>query len=97
MYLAAISHHPNGVMRVCGFIGKKYTEKQPEKEEYDVASITYHIVLKIIMEEKGADIVLEEWSVMGRGDHQAAWNLDIPQELCADLDVPSLGNPSGSL
>ena len=26
-----------------------------------------------------------------------AWNLDIPQELCADRDVSSLGNPAGSL
>ncbi len=45
-------------------IGKKYTEKHPEKEEYDADSIAYHIVLKIIMEEKGADTVLEEYTYL---------------------------------
>lgn len=45
-------------------IGKKYTEQHPEKEEYDADMIAYHIVLKIIMEEKGADVVLEEYTYL---------------------------------
>ena len=44
--------------------GKKYTEKHPEKEEYDADMIAYHIVLKIIMEEKGTDAVLEEYTYL---------------------------------
>lgn len=45
-------------------IGKKYTEKHPEKEEYDADMIAYHIVLKIIMEEKGTGAVLEEYTYL---------------------------------
>lgn len=45
-------------------IGKKYTKKHPEKEEYDADMIAYHIVLKIIMEEKGANTVLEEYTYL---------------------------------
>lgn len=41
-------------------IGKKYTEKHPEKEEYDADMIAYHIVLKIIMEENKKECVIEE-------------------------------------
>lgn len=45
-------------------IGKKYTEKHPEKEEYDADMIAYHIVLRIIMEEKGSDTYLEEYTYL---------------------------------
>ena len=45
-------------------IGRKYTERHPEKEEYDADMIAYHIVLKIIMEEKGANTVLEEYTYL---------------------------------
>ena len=45
-------------------IGKKYTEAHPEKEEYDADMIAYHIVLKIIMEEKDSDTALEEYTYL---------------------------------
>lgn len=41
-------------------LGKKYTEKHPEKEEYDADGIAYHIVLKIIEESS----VLEPYTYM---------------------------------
>lgn len=44
-------------------IGKKYTEKHPEKEEIDADMIAYHIVLKII-EEKAANSILEEYTYL---------------------------------
>lgn len=45
-------------------IGRKYTKEHPEKEEYDADMIAYHIVLKIIMEEKGSDTILEEYTYL---------------------------------
>ena len=45
-------------------IGRKYTEKHPEKEEYDADMIAYHIVLKIIIEEKGENTVLEDYTYL---------------------------------
>ena len=45
-------------------IGKKYTEKHPEKEKYDADMIAYHIVLRIIMEEKRSDTYLEEYTYL---------------------------------
>ena len=45
-------------------IGKKYTEKHPEKEEYDADMIAYHIVLKIIIEERGENTVLEDYTYL---------------------------------
>lgn len=45
-------------------IGRKYTREHPEKEEYDADMIAYHIVLKIIMEEKGSDTVLEDYTYL---------------------------------
>ena len=44
--------------------GKAYSEEHPEKEEYDADAIAYHIVLKIIMEETGEDVVLEDYTCM---------------------------------
>ena len=45
-------------------IGRKYTEKHPEKEEYDADMIAYHIVLKIIIEERGENTVLEDYTYL---------------------------------
>lgn len=45
-------------------IGKKYSDRHPEKEEYDADMIAYHIVLKIIMEEQGKDVVLKDYTYM---------------------------------
>ncbi len=45
-------------------IGKVYSKKHPEKEEYDADMIAYHIVLKIIIEEKGENTVLEDYTYM---------------------------------
>lgn len=44
--------------------GKKYTKEHPENEEYDADMIAYHIVLKIIMEEKGTNTILEEYTYL---------------------------------
>ena len=44
--------------------GKKYAGKHPEKEEYDADMIAYHIVLKIIMEEKTSDSIFEEYTYL---------------------------------
>lgn len=45
-------------------IGREYTKEHPEKEEYDADMIAYHIVLKIIMEEKGSDAILEDYTYL---------------------------------
>lgn len=45
-------------------IGRKYTDKHPEKEEYDADMIAYHIVLKIIMEEKDDNTILEDYTYL---------------------------------
>lgn len=45
-------------------IGKRYSDKHPEKEEYDADMIAYHIVLKIIMEQQGKDAVLKDYTYM---------------------------------
>lgn len=45
-------------------IGKKYSDKHPEKEEYDADMIAYDIVLKIIMGEKGENVMLEAYTYL---------------------------------
>ena len=45
-------------------IGREYTKEHPEKEEYDADMIAYHIVLKIIMEEKASDALLEDYTYL---------------------------------
>src|SRR5699024_8160599 len=45
-------------------IGKHYSEKHPEKEEFDADMIAYHIVLKIMMENSGENKVLEEYTYL---------------------------------
>lgn len=45
-------------------IGKKYTKKHPEKEEYDADAIAYHIVLKIIMDKEENNSILEEYTYL---------------------------------
>lgn len=45
-------------------MGKKYSEKHPEKEEYDADMIAYHIVLKIMIEEQSNDVMLEEYTYL---------------------------------
>lgn len=45
-------------------IGVEYTKEHPEKEEYDADMIAYHIVLKIIMEKKGSDTILEDYTYL---------------------------------
>ena len=45
-------------------IGRKYTEKHIEKEEYDADIIAYRIVLKIIMEERRTETILEEYTYL---------------------------------
>ena len=45
-------------------IGKKYSERHPEKEEYDADMIAYHIVLKIIIEEDGDKRILEKYTYL---------------------------------
>lgn len=45
-------------------IGKKYSERHPEKEEFDADMIAYHIVLKIIMGETEESRVLEEYTYL---------------------------------
>lgn len=45
-------------------IGKIYTITHPEKEEYDADRVAYHIVLKIIMEGNGEDVVLENYTYL---------------------------------
>lgn len=45
-------------------VGKVYSREHPEKEEFDADAIAYHIVLKIIMEETGEDVVLEDYACM---------------------------------
>ena len=45
-------------------IGKVYTDQHPEKEEFDADAIAYHIVLKIIMQEKGDRTILEDYTYL---------------------------------
>ena len=45
-------------------IGKVYSKEHPEDEEFDADRIAYHIILKIIMEETGKDILLEDYTCM---------------------------------
>ncbi len=45
-------------------IGKKYSDRHPEKEEYDADMIAYHIVLKIIIEEHGKSAMLEDYTYL---------------------------------
>ena len=45
-------------------IGKQYSEKHPEKEEFDADEIAYHIVLKIIMNKDKRSIVLEPYTYL---------------------------------
>ncbi len=45
-------------------IGKHYSEKHPEKEEFDADMIAYHIVLKIMMENSGENKILEEYTYL---------------------------------
>lgn len=45
-------------------IGKHYSEKHPEKEEFDADMIAYHIVLKIMMEKRGENKILEEYTYL---------------------------------
>lgn len=45
-------------------IGKRYSEKHPEKEEFDADMIAYHIVLKIIMEQEDDKRILEKYTYL---------------------------------
>ena len=45
-------------------IGKTYSERHPEKEEYDADMIAYHIVLRIIIENDGDKRTLEEYTYL---------------------------------
>ena len=45
-------------------IGKKYSERHPEKEEYDADAIAYDIVLKIIMKESNEEPILEKYTYL---------------------------------
>lgn len=45
-------------------IGKKYSEKHPEKEEYDADAIAYDLVLKIIMKESNEESILEKYTYL---------------------------------
>ena len=45
-------------------IGKEYSKKHAEKEEYDADMIAYHIVLKIIIEETGEKNVLVDYTYL---------------------------------
>ncbi len=45
-------------------IGKTYSERHPEKEEYDADMIAYHIVLRIIIENDGDKRILEEYTYL---------------------------------
>lgn len=44
-------------------INRQYSKEHPEKEEYDADMIAYHIVLKIIMEEKD-NIILKDYTYL---------------------------------
>ena len=46
------------------YIGKHYSKKHLEKEEFDADMIAYHIVLKIIMENTGENKILEEYTYL---------------------------------
>lgn len=45
-------------------IGKKYSERHLEKEEYDADAIAYDIVLKIIMKESNEEPILEKYTYL---------------------------------
>ena len=45
-------------------IGKKYKKEQAKKEEFDADTIAYHIVLKIIMEQKDEGVILEKYTYL---------------------------------
>lgn len=45
-------------------IGKRYSRRHPEKEEFDADMIAYHIVLKIIMEREGNNRILEKYTYL---------------------------------
>ena len=45
-------------------IGKRYSIKHPEKEEFDADEIAYDIVLKIIMDKGGRGIILEPYTYL---------------------------------
>lgn len=44
--------------------GKTYSKKHPEKEEFDADMIAYDIVLNIIIQEKGSNRILEEYTYL---------------------------------
>lgn len=45
-------------------IGKTYSERHPEEEEYDADMIAYHIVLKIIIENDEDNRILEKYTYL---------------------------------
>lgn len=45
-------------------IGRKYSKRHPEREEFDADEIAYHIVLKIIMSGESRGIVLEPYTYL---------------------------------